>query len=188
VFSIFVTDTSNSNTLSIIPANFTIMAVVGSQGATGATGRTGPTGPAGIPAFTVSTTGMTGGSGQFAFVHAVGGTGSAGNPIAGPTSNTNAMLARCIGAYEGVIGQLVFGGIVPDAQLTTASGQPQIGAPLYLASNADDANTGAGKLTQVKPVAVGTVAAQVAIVIDNSAYASQKRCKVLIQITSTVQN
>jgi hypothetical protein len=157
----------------------------GPQGAASTvTGPTGPTGP-GLTTFSISTTGMTGGSGTFAYIHASGGTGSTGNPIAGPTSNTSLFLSRCIGAYEGNIGNIQFTGVVPDAQFTTAGGKPNIGQYAYLASSNDDAGTGAGKLTSLAPSNVSQTIAPVAIVLDNTNYATSKQCKVLIQILST---
>jgi hypothetical protein len=160
----------------------------GTVGSIGPTGPTGPTGPAGLPTFSgLGTTSMTGGSGTFAFlVSNAGYTGGVGTPLAAPTSNLGPQTAQCVGAFEGVAGQLTFAGIVPDAQFTTAGGLPNIGQPVFLAANTDDAGTGAGKLTALAPTANGTVVAQVGICVDNSSYTSSKRSKILISIRNPI--
>lgn len=99
----------------------------------------------------------------------------------GKTDSQASNTARFAGIYEGTSGEMVSAGKTT-ALFTTAGGSPSNGAPVYLAAATDDGGAGAGKLTATPPASgSGLVRAKVAIVIDNSLYASAKTCVVQVQ-------
>jgi hypothetical protein len=128
-----------------------------------------------IPQLTIPggliTAAMTGGSGTAAYV--------SGASTVSPTDNAAAATAGFFGFFEGHAGLMVTDGFISDAQFTTAGGSPANGAFVWLAAAADDAGTGAGKLTATIP-GVGVIV-QVGICLDNSTYAGLKTSKILIQ-------
>jgi hypothetical protein len=90
------------------------------------------------------------------------------------------------GIYDGVAGEIIGGGKTT-ALFTTAGGSPSNGAPVFLAAATDDGGAGAGKLTATPPTSgSGLVRARVAIVVDNSQYASAKTCVIQLQPVAPV--
>lgn len=85
-----------------------------------------------------------------------------------------------IGINEGTVGSMTTGGVVAAAKFTTAGGSPANGARAWIAPGTEEASA-AGKLTATAPTASGKYDAEYVIVLDNSAYAASKVCKILIQ-------
>ena len=101
-FGLWITDLTNSTTLTIEGASLTVVSVGGSQGAQGATGPTGPTGPSGGPPGPQGNTGATGAIGPTGATGSQGNTGATGatgsTGATGPTGPTGATGSGATGA------------------------------------------------------------------------------------------
>jgi hypothetical protein len=104
-------------------------------------------------------------------------------PILGGGSGNN---ARFVGVYEGVPGQVQWGGVIADAAFTTAGGAPAAGQPVWLAASTDEAGA-TGKFTATPTAIVGHVLSEVGICIDPSGYAGSKTARILLQPKIPVQ-
>lgn len=135
--------------------------------------------PAGSVVDTTLTTAAMTASEQAAYISA--------NDTVSPTSNAAIATARFYGFFTGTAGQVQVAGMVASALMTTVGGSPSPGAPVFLAATADDAGTGAGKLTATAPSALGSVIQEVGLCRSNANYAGLKTAKVLIQPKAVIQ-
>lgn len=116
-----------------------------------------------------TTTGLA--DGDFAYI-------SGNNTWLKAQSDGSRAQATLRGANAGVAGSMIVTGRVAAAKFTTGGGSPTAGAEVYLAANADDGGTGAGKLTATAP-STGFLT-RAGVCLDNSNYAGLKTCVVLL--------
>jgi hypothetical protein len=84
-------------------------------------------------------------------------------------------------------GNVIVSGVITNAVFTTAGGMPIVGSPVFLALASDDGNTSAGKFTATRPSGNGQIIQEIGICLDNSKYASQKICEILLQVKEPIQ-
>lgn len=115
-------------------------------------------------------------SGLFGYVSA--------NGVVALADNTVLSKSNVIGATNSIDGEIITAGLVVDAQFTFDGGSPNPGEKVYLAANADDFSTGAGKLTATVPG--NGILVVVGICLDNSNYSLLQTAEVVIRIREPI--
>lgn len=110
---------------------------------------------------------------------------SANNTWLTARSDGSRRQATISGAHAGTAGTMVIQGRIAAAKFTTAGGTPTPGEEVYLAANADDGGTGAGKLTAAQPSSGFLTVAGTCL--NNTAYAGSKTSIVLLNPQSPIE-
>jgi hypothetical protein len=109
---------------------------------------------------------------------------SANNTWAKAQSDGSQLQATVRAANLGAAGTMAIGGQILAAKFTTAGGSPVPGSEVFVAANADDGGTGAGKLTATAPVS--GYLTKVGICLNNTNYGAFKTCVVLFHPGSPI--
>jgi len=92
-----------------------------------------------------------------------------------------------IGASNATGGQLLYAGVVPAAQFSTAGGAPTVGAAAFIEFAGNDGGADAGKLTVTAPTTAGQVVAQVGVVVGNILGAGPYTADVFLSPSAPIQ-